>query len=113
MFQKRKKKGKEKKERHCCFSDVKLHWVLTSSQSTKPAILPPLAQMLSTTLNTLLFTLHLVLPSISRACTFRTEIGQQLHDEEKVKTKSQVKEALLIRSKLRSCMMHRERVCCI
>lgn len=40
----------------------------TSLRSTRPAVLPPWAQRLSTTLSTLLFTLHLVLPSISSAC---------------------------------------------
>jgi uncharacterized UBP type Zn finger protein len=66
---------KEKRKERVYFSNVKLHKVLTSSRLTKPATLPPLAQMDSTTLRTLLFTLHLVLPSTSRACMFRTKLA--------------------------------------
>lgn len=40
---------------------------LTSLRSTKSARRPPVAHILSTTLSTLLLTLHLVFPRVSRA----------------------------------------------
>lgn len=43
--------------------------MLTFSQSTSPATLPPPAQMDSTTSSNLPFIRHLVLPRISNACT--------------------------------------------
>lgn len=61
---------------------MRVYYVLTSSRSTKPAIFPPLAQMFSNTLSTFLFTLHLVFPSVSRACNVpfqkKIEVKHQL-----------------------------------
>jgi len=50
-------------------SNYNFLFVLTSEQLTSPAMLPPPAQIDSTTPSTLLFTRHLVFPRISKACT--------------------------------------------
>lgn len=53
--------------------------LLTSLRSTRPAIFPPPAQILSTTLSILLFTLHLVLPKVSKACMSAEKINTQVN----------------------------------
>lgn len=58
---------KKKYKKVCIKDNIKSQEKLTSSRSTKPARHPPLDHILSTIPRTLLLTLHLVLPSMSRA----------------------------------------------
>ena len=84
-----------------CQMKVKAQVVLTSLRSTKPATLPPPAQRPSNTLSTLLFTLHLVFPSISRAWNVSHQTSRvQTWTSRQLGINSKVEEALAIRSKL-------------